>query len=304
MPESNRPTLIVITGATGSGKTELAVNLARRLRCHILSADSRQIFKGMPIGTASPTDDQLKAAPHHFVNCLELDKYYSAARYEEDSLKLLDELFKESRYSIMCGGSMMYIDAVTKGIDQLPTVSDSIRKKAYAIFDNGGIDAIRKKLHELDPDYYDKVDINNHKRMIHAIEVSMESGTPYSSLCTGRVKQRPFNILKFALDLDRDILFDRINKRVDLMIEKGLEEEARRLYPLRHLNSLNTVGYKEMFALFDGKMDRATAIARMAKNTRVYAKKQLTWLRRDPNIKWVRPENARDEILSEIRQHD
>jgi len=304
MPESNRPTLIVITGATGSGKTELAVNLARRLRCHILSADSRQIFKGMPIGTASPTDDQLKAVPHHFVNCLELDEYYSAARYEEDSLKLLDELFKENHYVIMCGGSMMYIDTVTKGIDQLPTVSGSIREKAYAIFDNGGIDAIRKKLHELDPDYYDKVDLNNHKRMIHAIEVSMESGVPYSSLCTGKVKQRPFNILKFALDLDRDILFDRINKRVELMIEEGLEEEARRLYPLRHLNSLNTVGYKEMFAMFDGRMDRATAIARMAKNTRVYAKKQLTWLRRDPNIKWVHPENAQDEILSEIRQHD
>lgn len=296
------PTLIVITGATGSGKTELAVNLARRLRCHILSADSRQIYKGMEIGTASPTQQQLDSAPHHFIACLDIDSYYSAALYEEDALELLEKLFENDEYAIMCGGSMMYIDAVTNGIDELPTISESNREKAYGLFKSGGIEAIRNELMHLDPDYYKKVDLNNHKRIIHAIEVSLEAGVPYSTLCTGMTKQRPFKIIKVALDLDREELFDRINRRVDAMIADGLEEEARRLYPLRHLNALNTVGYKEMFAMIDGEMDRETAISRMAKNTRVYAKKQLTWLKRDPNVIWIRPENAIEKITGIINR--
>ncbi len=303
MSELNDNTLIVITGATGTGKTELAVKLARRLRCHILSADSRQIFKGMPIGTAAPTEEQLKAAPHHFVETLDIGDYYSAARYEEEALALLDQLFTTDQYAIMCGGSMMYIDAVTKGIDELPTVSARNRKKAYGIFETGGIDAIRDELKRLDPAYYEKVDLNNHKRIIHAIEVSLEAGVPYSTLCTGQIRPRPFKILKFALELDRETMFERINSRVSRMIADGLEEEARRLYPMRHLNALNTVGYKEMFAMFDGAMDRDTAIARMAKNTRVYAKKQLTWLRRDPQVIWLKPENAFDEIMSRIMRN-
>lgn len=300
MSELKHKTLIVITGATGTGKTELAVTLARRLRCHILSADSRQIFRGMPIGTAAPTAEQLQLAPHHFVGTLDIDGYYSAACYEKDALELLGKLFETDDYAIMCGGSMMYIDAVTDGIDELPTVSDANRQKAYGLYHDGGIEAIREELKHIDPVYYEKVDLNNHKRIIHAIEVTLEAGVPYSTLCTGRVRTRPFKILKFALDLDREVMFDRINRRVDRMISDGLEAEAYRLYPLRHLNSLNTVGYKEMFAMFDGTMDRDTAIARMAKNTRVYAKKQLTWLRRDSRVIWVKPEHAFDEIMERI----
>ncbi len=291
-------TLIVITGATGSGKTQLAIDLARRLRCHILSADSRQIFRDIPIGTAAPTPEQLRQAPHHFVGMLGLDEYYSAARYEADALELLRELFATDEYAIMCGGSMMYIDAVTRGIDQLPTISPEVRSRALAIYDSGGIEAVRSELQRLDPEYYAQVDRCNHKRMVHAIEISLEAGVPYSTLRTGCTKERPFRILQFALQIERDELFDRINRRVDRMIELGLEQEAAAVYGLRHLNSLNTVGYKEMFAMMDGLMDRPTAIARMAKNTRVYAKKQLTWLKRRPETVMLPPDGALERILA------
>ena len=290
-------TLIVITGPTGSGKTDLALQLAGRLGCHILSADSRQIYRGLPIGTAPPTPEQLSAAPHHFIATLDLDSYYSAAQYEEDALKLLETLFKTDDYAIMCGGSMMYVDA---GIDLLPTISEDVRRTAYNIYEQGGIDAVREKLQEFDPDYYAIVDKCNHKRMIHAIEITLQAGQPYSSLRTGAVKPRPFKILKYAIEMPREILFERINRRVDLMIEAGLEEEALRVLPLRHLNSLNTVGYKELFAMMDGLMDRDTAIARIAKNTRVYAKKQITWLKRDPDVCWLSAATACDEIMRAI----
>ena len=293
-------TLIVITGPTGSGKTDLALQLAGRLGCHILSADSRQIYRGLPIGTAPPTPEQLSAAPHHFIATLDLDSYYSAAQYEEDALKLLETLFKTDDYAIMCGGSMMYVDAVTRGIDLLPTISEDVRSTAYNIYEQGGIDAVREKLQEFDPDYYAIVDKCNHKRMIHAIEITLQAGQPYSSLRTGAVKPRPFKILKYAIEMPREILFERINRRVDLMIEAGLEEEALRVLPLRHLNSLNTVGYKELFAMMDGLMDRDTAIARIAKNTRVYAKKQITWLKRDPDVCWLSAATACDEIMRAI----
>ena len=293
-------TLIVITGPTGSGKTDLALQLAGRLGCHILSADSRQIYRGLPIGTAPPTPEQLSAAPHHFIATLDLDSYYSAAQYEEDALKLLETLFKTDDYAIMCGGSMMYVDAVTRGIDLLPTISEDVRRTAYNIYEQGGIDAVREKLQEFDPDYYAIVDKCNHKRMIHEIEITLQAGQPYSSLRTGAVKPRPFKILKYAIEMPREILFERINRRVDLMIEAGLEEEALRVLPLRHLNSLNTVGYKELFAMMDGLMDRDTAIARIAKNTRVYAKKQITWLKRDPDVCWLSAATACDEIMRAI----
>ena len=293
-------TLIVITGPTGSGKTDLALQLAGRLGCHILSADSRQIYRGLPIGTAPPTPEQLSAAPHHFIATLDLDSYYSAAQYEEDALKLLETLFKTDDYAIMCGGSMMYVDAVTRGIDLLPTISEDVRRTAYNIYEQGGIDAVREKLQEFDPDYYAIVDKCNHKRMIHAIEITLQAGQPYSSLRTGAVKPRPFKILKYAIEMPRETLFERINRRVDLMIEAGLEEEALRVLPLRHLNSLNTVGYKELFAMMDGLMDRDTAIARIAKNTRVYAKKQITWLKRDPDVCWLSAATACDEIMRAI----
>lgn len=282
-------TLVVITGPTGSGKTDLSIKLALSLGCHILSADSRQLYRDLPIGTAAPTKEQLAVVPHHFVGTLSLEDYYSAAQYEADVMSLLPRLWQDNDYVIMCGGSMMYIDAVTKGIDELPTITPETREQAMSLYRAGGLPLLRETLKRIDPVYYGQVDLNNHKRLVHAIEITMQAGAPYSTLRTGRVKQRPFNVVKYAIDYEREELFDRINRRVDKMIEAGLEDEARRVYHLRHLNSLNTVGYKEMFAYFDGVMDRETAIARIAKNTRVYAKKQLTWMKRDTTIKLLRP---------------
>ncbi|WP_289157862.1 tRNA (adenosine(37)-N6)-dimethylallyltransferase MiaA [uncultured Muribaculum sp.] len=296
----HRPTLIIVTGPTGSGKTDLSIKLARHLGCEIISADSRQLFRDIPIGTAAPTPEQLNAVKHHFVGTLSLNEYYSAARYEEDVLKLLDKLWQKNNKVIMCGGSMMYIDAVTKGIDELPTVSNQVRDHVMKLYQDEGIEGIRQILRNLDPEYLTSADPSNHRRLIHAIEICLESGVSYSSLRTGTVKERPFNIITMMIDYPREELFDRINRRVDEMIANGLEEEARKVYHLRHLNSLNTVGYKEMFAWFDGTMDRDTAIARIAKNTRVYAKKQLTWLKRNPDVIRLKPEAAYSAALSAI----
>ena len=292
------PTLIVVTGATGSGKTALSIAIAQRLGCHILSADSRQLYRDIPIGTAAPTADELAAAPHHFVGTLGLADYYSAAQYETDALALLDELWRDCPYAVMCGGSMMYVDAVCRGIDDLPTISDEIREKAMALYREGGLPLLHNTLKRLDPVYFNQVDLNNHKRLVHAIEISMQAGVPYSSLRTGEVKQRPFRIIKVALDYEREVLFDRINRRVDAMIAAGMVDEARSVYPLRHLNSLNTVGYKELFAYFDGEMDYETAVARIGKNTRVYDKKQLTWMKKDPSIHFLNPENALEQVMA------
>ncbi len=290
--QQDSPILIVITGATGSGKSDLAVSIAQKLGCHIISADSRQIYKDIPIGTAAPTREQLAAVPHHFVGTLSLDEYYSAAQYEADVLELLPELWRENNYAVMCGGSMMYIDAVTRGIDELPTIAPEIRAKAMDLYVQGGLPLLQETLQCIDPVYYGQVDRNNHKRLVHAIEITMQAGVPYSSLRTGQVKQRPFRIIKCAIGYDRERLFERINRRVEAMVAAGLVDEARRVYGLRHLNSLNTVGYKELFAYFDGLMDYDTAIARIAKNTRVYAKKQLTWMKRDATVKMLSPDDA------------
>ncbi len=295
------PTLIVITGPTGSGKTALSIALAQELGCHILSADSRQLYRDIPIGTAAPTSEELASAPHHFVGTLALEDYYSAAQYEEDALALLQELWTSSPYAVMCGGSMMYIDAVTRGIDELPTITPEIRQQAMAMYHEGGLPLLQETLKRIDPVYYEQVDLNNHKRLVHAIEITLQAGVPYSSLRTGQVKQRPFRIIKVALDYDRETLFDRINRRVELMVEAGLVDEARRVYHLRHLNSLNTVGYKELFAYFDGTMDYETAVARIAKNTRVYAKKQLTWMKKDDSIHRLNPTTALQDLLAIIQ---
>lgn len=292
-----RPTLIVITGATASGKTSLAIDVASRLGCHIISADSRQIYRGIPIATAAPSSRQLAEVPHHFVGILGLDEYYSAAQFETDVMVLLPRLWSENRYVVMCGGSMMYVDAVTRGIDELPTVSEEVRRHTYNIYREHGIDRLRKELESVDPVTYARIDLNNHKRMIHALEISIEAGVPYSSLCTGRVKERPFRVVKVAVDYPREALFDRINRRVMQMVADGLEEEARSVYHLRNLNSLNTVGLKEMFAMIDGTMDRDTAIARIQKNTRVYAKKQLTWLRRFNDTLMLPPTATAGDVL-------
>lgn len=284
-------TLVVITGPTGAGKTAAAIRLAQNLGTEIVSADSRQIFYDIPIGTAAPTPEEQAAAKHHFVGILALEDYYSAARFEDDVMRLLPELFARSSYVVMCGGSMMYVDAVCKGIDLLPEISAKTRADVAAMRTQNGDDAMRETLKKLDPAYYRQVDLKNMKRVAHAVEICIESGKPYSELRTATIKQRPFRIVKIGLTLPRQQLFDRINNRVCKMLDAGLVEEARRVYPKRHLNSLNTVGYKELFAWMDGEMEFDTAIARIQKNTRVYAKKQLTWFAKDPDIQWLAPDD-------------
>lgn len=290
-------TLVVITGPTGSGKTLLAVEVAKAIGTEIISADSRQIFKEIPIGTAAPSEEERVAVPHYFVATHSLTDYYSAADFESDVISLLERKWREHDVMVMAGGSMMYVDAVINGIDDIPSISDENRRRAMAVYENGGLQQLRLDVLDLDPEYYRQVDLNNHKRLIHALEIMYESGKKYSALRTGQSRKRDFRVLKFALNLPREVLFDRINRRVETMIDAGLEAEARAVYDMRHLNSLNTVGYKEMFEYFDGKMDRATAIARICKNTRVYAKKQLTWLKKDDSVIWLNPENALQQIL-------
>ncbi len=290
-------TLVVITGPTASGKTSLSIEVSQRLGCDIISADSRQMYRGIEIGTAAPTQAELAQARHHFIGTLGLADYYSAAQYEDDVLRLLPELWQKSSVQVMCGGSMMYIDAVTRGIDALPTISPEVREHVAKMYERGGLQAVRDMLRQLDHASFERVDPNNPRRNIHAVEICLEAGVPASALLTGGKKERDFRILKFGIDMPREELFERINRRVDHMISDGLEEEARRVYPLRHLNSLNTVGYKEMFAYFDGVMDRDTAILRIGKNTRVYAKKQMTWLKRDPDVVMGSPEEIKEAIL-------
>lgn len=271
--------LIVITGATGSGKSSVAMKMATEFGCDIISADSRQMFREIPIGTAAPTPEDQAVVTHHFIGNLSLTDYYSAAQYEEEVMRLLPELWKKSPVQIMCGGSMMYVDAVTRGIDELPTVSEDIRREAWELYEKGGLQKLRLELLDLDPVYYREVDLNNHKRLIHAIEICRQAGVPYSSLRSGRVKERPFDIEMLAIEMPREQLFERINRRVVEMIDKGLVEEARSVNHLRHLNSLNTVGYKELWPYLDGEITLDEAIAKIQRNTRVYAKKQLTWLK-------------------------
>lgn len=277
-------TLIVVTGATASGKTSLAIDLAEHLGCDVISADSRQVYRDIPIGTAAPTREELARVRHHFIATLPLDSYYSAACYEQDALKVVDSQFAQGDYAVVCGGSMMYVDALTDGIDELPTISPEVRERVKSLYNEHGLDGLNALLEIVDPEYCTIVDRANTKRVAHAIEISLQSGSPYSTLRRGRRTERPFRIIKVAIDMPRPLLFDRISHRVEQMIASGLEAEARSVYSLRHLNALNTVGYKEMFAYFDGIMDFDTAVARIAKNTRVYAKKQLTWLAR-PSVR-------------------
>lgn len=283
----NNKTLIVITGPTGIGKSATAIDLAQRLSTEIISADSRQVYKGIPIITAAPTEEERSIVPHHLVDFLELDEYYSASLFEQQALSLLDQIFRRSDYAVVCGGSMMYVDALCNGIDELPTIPDHIRQQLMQEHADNGNDWLLQRLEQLDPVYYNQVDRQNTKRVFHAVEICLASGRPYSSLRTGTRRSRPFRIIKTALTADRQLIFDRINFRVEKMLEMGMLDEARSVYHLRHLNSLNTVGFKEMFRYIDGEWDLPTAIARMQKNTRVYAKKQMTWYQRDPLIHWI-----------------
>ena len=285
-------TLIVITGPTGVGKTAVAIQLAQQLHCDIINADSRQIYRGIPICTAAPTPEELAAVRHHFVAFKDLEENYSAAQFEADALALLPSLWQQGDTVVMCGGSMLYVDAVCHGIDNLPDISPEVRAAVKEKLTQEGLESLVAELEQLDPKYAATIDRKNTSRVCHGVEICRQAGVPYSTLRTGTAKQRDFNIIKLALNIERDELYRRINSRVDRMIEAGLEQEARSVYHLRNLNSLNTVGMKEMFAIFDGTMDRDTAIERMKKNTRVYAKKQLTWYKRDPDIIWVNPDTA------------
>jgi tRNA dimethylallyltransferase len=292
-----RNTLIALIGPTGVGKTDLSLELAQHCHCSIVSADSRQIFSGISIGTAAPTPEQLQQVKHYFVHTLPLDGYYSAARYADEALALLDTtLFPQNPVALLSGGSMMYVDAVCNGIDDIPTITTDTRQMLQQRYAEVGIDALRDELRLLDPTYYAKADLKNPKRIVHALEVCYQTGRPFSSFHTAAKVERPFNIIKIGLNRERSELFQRINTRVDLMMQQGLLDEARRVYPMRHLNSLNTVGYKEMFAYIDGLCTLDEAVEKIKKNTRVYAKKQLTWFKRDADIHWFHPDERRQVI--------
>lgn len=290
-------TLIVLLGPTGVGKTDLSIELARYYDTSIISCDSRQIYKEMCIGTAVPGREQLEAVPHFFIQTESVHNYFNCWEFEQQALRKIRELFEERDVVVMAGGSMMYIDAVCKGIDEMPTVDEEVRQSVKEMHEREGIEALRLLLRKLDPVSYGTVDLKNAKRIMHALEVCLTTGQPYSSFLTGSIKEREFAIVKIGLNRDREELFDRINRRVDQMVAEGMEAEARALYPLRHLNALNTVGYKEWFDYFDGKFDREEAIRLIKRNTRRYAKKQLTWYRNSSDINWFHP-SQKAEILS------
>jgi tRNA dimethylallyltransferase len=293
--------LVVLTGPTGVGKTALSLLLAKEFRSPVISADSRQLYKDLVIGTDAPSPADLESVKHYFIGNLQLADYYSASRFEDEVVQLLAVLHKTHETVLMCGGSMLYIDAVCKGIDEIPTIDETLRADIFNLFEKEGLDAIRRQLKILDPVFYNQVDLRNHKRVIHALEVCLMTGRPYSSLRTHPAKDRPFRIVKIGLRREREELYDRINRRVDRMMAAGLLEEARTLYPCRHLNALNTVGYKELFRFFEGECTLDFAIEKIKQNSRIYARKQMTWFKRDPAIAWFHPENV-EEILEHIRR--
>lgn len=304
--------LIVILGPTAVGKTDLTLSLAEQLQCPILNCDSRQIYRDLKIGTASPTEEQLSRAKHYFVGQLALDDYYSAARYEQEALELTAELFKSYNTVILSGGSMMYIDAVCNGIDDIPSIDEEVRNTLSSRLKEEGLNKLLAELRLVDPKHYDYVDKKNAKRVVHALEVFYTTGKPYSSFLTrkslrnceelAKSTDRPFHILKIGLERPREELFERINNRVNQMINSGLLHETMRLMPHRDKNALNTVGYKEMFNVLDGTWELPMAIERIKKNTRVYAKKQMTWFKHDKNVAWFHPDD-KESIIKYIESN-
>ena len=283
-------TLIVLLGPTAVGKTELALRLAEHIDSPIINADSRQLYADLRIGTAAPTEEQLARVHHYFVGTLAIQDYYSAARFESEVLTLTGQLFQSHDRLLLSGGSMLYIDAVCKGIDDIPTVDEETRLMLRERLEHEGLEKLTRELKLLDPEYYAQVDLKNTKRIVHALEICYQTGRTFTSFRTSTQKQRPFNILKIGLRREREELFNRINERVDQMITNGLLDEARALLPYRDENALNTVGYKEMFQVLDGKWDLQFATERMKKNTRVYAKKQMTWFAHNKDIHWFHPD--------------
>jgi tRNA dimethylallyltransferase len=294
-------TLIVLLGPTGVGKSDVSIEIARHSGCEIISADSRQFFSEMKTGTAVPSDEQLAEIKHHFIRFIPVSDYYSSSLFERDVLKLLPELFRKNRVVLMTGGSAMYIDAVCGGIDDIPDIDLSIREKYILKYKEEGIAGLRMSLKLLDPEHYGVVDLKNHKRIIRALEICEATGRPYSSFLTKQKKARDFQILKIGLERPREELYDRINRRVDKMVEDGLENEARALFDLRHLNALNSVGYREFFDYFEGKITREKAIELIKRNSRRYAKRQMTWWGKDKEIRWFDAERVQ-EIISYIEE--
>ena len=295
-------TLIVVTGPTAVGKTALCIDIAKHYGIPIINADSRQIYRELRIGTATPTEEQLRSVKHYFVGSISIDDYYNASMYEQDVLALLNQ-FKQSPIQLLTGGSMMYIDAVCNGIDDIPTVREDIREEIKRRYAEEGLEALCADLKRLDPEHYAVVDKQNHRRVIHALEICYQTGTTYTSFRKQEKKQRPFQIVKIGLNRDREELYQRINQRVDQMMEDGLLDEVRSLQDKRSNNALNTVGYKEMFTYLDGTWSLEEAIERMKGNTRRYARKQLTWFKRDEEMRWFHPQQQ-EEILKYISQYE
>ena len=300
MMSSKRGTLIVVVGPTGSGKSALAVKLATHLCAPIISTDSRQVFRGMPIGTAQPTREELAAAKHYFIADREVEDDFNCGKYETEALALLDKLFKESEYVVAVGGSGLYVQALCEGMDDLPDADPALRENLKQRLEREGLESLVAELRTLDAKYAEEVDICNPARVMRALEVCLATGRPYSEQRKGVTAERPFNIVKIGTDMPRDVLYDRINRRVDMMVEEGLEAEARMMYPKRHLNALQTVGYRELFDYFDGNCSFEEAVELVKRNSRRYAKRQLTWFRRDANTAWFNPSDL-DAILEYIK---
>ncbi|MBQ5752559.1 MAG: tRNA (adenosine(37)-N6)-dimethylallyltransferase MiaA [Bacteroidaceae bacterium] len=294
--------LVVLIGPTAVGKTDTSLAIADFYGCPIVSADSRQMYEGMEIGTAMPTKDELARHKHFFVGQLQPGDYYSAARYEAEVLELLEREFPHHSTMLMSGGSMMYIDAVCKGIDDIPTVDAETRTMVLEKYEREGLETLAAELRLLDPEYYAQADVKNPKRVMHALEICYMTGKKYSSFRTSEKKERPFNIIKVGLQRDREELYERINRRVDIMIEQGLVDEVRKFAHLKHHNSLNTVGYKEIFKYHDGEWTLDFAIEKIKQNTRIYSRKQITWYRKDEEIEWFHPNNVKD-IIAHIEKH-
>lgn len=294
---SSVPTLIVLVGPTGIGKTDLSLRLAEHFACPILNADSRQLYRDIPIGTAAPTAEELQRVRHHFVGLLGLDAYYSAAKYEEEALRVLQDEFAKTNVCLLSGGSMMYVDAVCNGIDDIPTIDDETRTLLKERYATEGLSPLVAELRLLDPEYYAVCDLRNPKRVVHALEICYMTGRTFTSFRRGRKAERPFRIVKIGLERPREELFARINSRVDVMVENGLLDETKRVLPFRAYNSLNTVGFKELFQWLDGEWTLDFALEKIRRNTRVYAKKQMTWFKKDEAICWFHPDDV-DGILA------
>ncbi len=296
-------TLIVLVGPTAIGKTATSIQIARAFNCPIVSADSRQFYKEMSIGTAKPSAEEMQSVPHYFIDSHSINDDYNVGKYETEVISLLDKLFLTNNTVILVGGSGLYIEAICKGFDELPEADAEVRKQINTLLEEKGIEALQELLKELDPDYYAKVDLQNPQRISRALEVCLTTGEPYTVLRKGKIKKRNFNINKIGLNTSREILYERINKRVDEMMQQGLLEEVKNLHPQKHLNALQTVGYNELFDFLENKTDLNTAVDSIKQNTRKFAKRQLTWFRRDEEIKWFEPTHIKEILIYLTSKH-